>query len=160
MDRIWVQLEPFKYRAVIGKKEPSKFQKSFLPDRLKLEAPINGIYTALSSANTNWSFIISCDLPLINSTILNELFSYTDAEQISAIIPFTQDQLQVTCGFYHKQCLPKLESQIKSGDYSIHSLINQIAYQKITFQNPVPFWNMNTKKDFHEIEQYLSMHSN
>jgi len=159
LNRIWSQLESFKYRAVIGKKEPSKVHKSFLTDTLNLDAPINGIYTALSSTRTDWSFIISCDLPLLNSTVLDKLVSFTDTEQLSAIIPFAQNQLQVTCGFYHKQCLPILKSQIKSENYSLHSLINQLTFKKVIFQDSTPFWNMNTEKDYRDIEQYLSNHS-
>ena len=65
LDRIWDSCTEFENRFVVGKEKPSDLNKSFIQDELKLNAPINGLYTALKNSKTDWNLLLSCDLPLI-----------------------------------------------------------------------------------------------
>lgn len=160
LNRIWEKLNLFENRAVIGKTKPERFNKPFINDKLNLDAPINGLFTALKYSRTDWSFIISCDLPLISSTVISQLYSQSLRNNENAIIPYSENQLQVTCGFYHKNCLSKLETQIKLENYSLHSFINMLALKEVVFLDSIPFWNMNTEKDYQNIVKYLSTQPN
>ena len=58
---------------MIGKKKPNKLVKPFIFDELEIQAPINGLYTALKHSKTDWILLLSCDLPLIDADVFQVL---------------------------------------------------------------------------------------
>ncbi|MEO2186651.1 MAG: NTP transferase domain-containing protein, partial [bacterium] len=70
LDRIWGACNGFENRYVIGKEKPDSISYPFIKDELDIQAPINGLYTALNYSNSDWNFIISCDLPLMTTEII------------------------------------------------------------------------------------------
>ena len=72
-DHIWDACSGFEHRFVIGKKKPNKLVKPFIFDELEIQAPINGLYTALKHSKTDWILLLSCDLPLIDADVFQVL---------------------------------------------------------------------------------------
>ena len=154
LDRMWKSCKHFRYRYVIGKNQPNRLDKPFLRDKLKFQAPINGLYTALNYANTDWVMLLSCDLPLINADIFIKLWEKKD-RTVDAIIPFANNRYQVTCAFYHKRILAHLFNAIKTYDYSLYRLLLKLESKKILFNNDNRFWNMNTKQEYQRILNFV-----
>ena len=150
LDRIWKSCEHFRYRYVIGKSQPNRLDKPFLSDKLKFQAPINGLYTALNYANTDWVMLLSCDLPLIDAEIFIKLWETKD-KTMDAIIPFANNRHQVTCAFYHKRVIPNVLTAIQANDYSLYKLLDNLNSTDVIFNDDIRFWNMNTEQDFQDI---------
>lgn len=150
LDRIWDSCTEFENRFVVGKEKPSDLNKSFIQDELKLNAPINGLYTALKNAKTDWNLLLSCDLPLICSKVFENLWE-SKSENCDAVIPISNGKMQVTCGLYHKRILPKMEHEIQKENYSLFKLLEKLNPTFVKFENDHRFWNMNTKKDYKKI---------
>ena len=150
IDRTWDSCEIFENRFVVGKEKPDSISYSFIKDELDLQAPINGIYTALKYSKTDWVFLLSCDLPLIDSKVFEKLWE-SKSENCDAVIPFSNDKIQVTCGFYHKRVLSTLESEIEKKNYSIFKLLEKLNTAYVKFGKDDRFLNMNTPEDHDAI---------
>jgi len=155
LDRIWDACMHFEERIVIGKEKPKDFKKPFIYDQLEIQAPINGLYTAIQHTEHDWIQLVSCDLPLIEADVFQILWN-TKTQESDAVIPLTNNQHQVTCALYHRRILNYLKSAIDKNDFSLLSLIKNLKITKINFNSDKRFWNMNTKKNLVEISNYLA----
>ena len=155
LDRIWDGCMYFEERIVIGKEKPKDFKKPFICDQLEIQAPINGLYTAIQHAKDDWIQLVSCDLPLIDADVFQILWN-TKTQESDAVIPLTNNRHQVTCALYHRRILNYLESAIYENDFSLLSLIKNLKITKVNFNSDKRFWNMNTKKNLGEISNYLA----
>ena len=154
LDRIWDACDGIGNRYVIGKKKLDSISYPFIKDELEINAPINGLYTALKYSKTDWILLLSCDLPLIDSRVFNKLWD-SKSENCDIVIPVSNDKIQVTCGFYQKRIFTKLESEIQNGNYSLFKLVEKLNPYYINFGNNQSFLNMNTKKDMRTVEKIL-----
>jgi molybdopterin-guanine dinucleotide biosynthesis protein A len=150
LDRIWGACNGFENRYVIGKEKPDSISYPFIKDELDIQAPINGLYTAFNNAKTNWILLLSCDLPLIDSKVFKKLWESRN-ENCDALISIANEKMQVTCGFYHKRILGKLESEIEKGNYSIFKLLDNLNSSYVDFGEDDRFLNMNTPEDHEAI---------
>ena len=155
LDRIWCASTEFQYRFVVGKEKYPGLNKLFIQDKLKLNAPINGLYTALKSTKTEWNLLLSCDLPLVKSDIFLKLWESKN-KNCNAVIPIANGKNQVTCGFYHKRILPIVEHEIQKENYSLIKLLEKLNPTFVEFGNDKRFWNMNTKKDYGKLLKYIT----
>jgi len=156
LDIVWDACNSFENRIIVGKEKLDGFEKPFIQDTLKINAPMNGLYTALNNAKTDWILLLSCDLPLIDSKIFKKLWE-SRKENCDAVIPIANDKMQVTCGFYHKRFFGKLESEIEKGNYSIFKLLYNLNSSFVDFGEDDRFLNMNTPED-HEAISDLIIH--
>jgi molybdopterin-guanine dinucleotide biosynthesis protein A len=155
LDRIWDACMHFEERVVIGKEKPKNFKKPFICDQLEIQAPINGLYTAIQYSQHDWIQLVSCDVPLIEADVFQMLWN-SNAQESDIVIPFSNNRYQVTCALYHKRTLNYLESAINKNNFSLLSLIKNLKITKVNFNSDKRFWNMNTKKNLGEISNYLA----
>jgi len=121
---------------------------NFIKDAKSVQCPLNGIVTALEHTQNDWIFVIACDLPLVNSYIINELHSNINSKA-QVIAPSVNNRLQPLCAFYHKSVLKNFNSAIEKGNYSLMKLLNQIDLVKITIllEDEEQFLNINYPED-------------
>jgi molybdopterin-guanine dinucleotide biosynthesis protein A len=153
LDHIYNVCSLFDNTFIVGKKKPAEFNKPFLKDKFDFQAPINGIFSSLEKSNSDWSFIISIDLPLMTPSIIKEIWESGNKSQ-DVIMPRIKDYLQPVCAFYHKRILPQISNQIEKNELSLHSLINNIKTDYLDMDNySKEFSNMNTQKEYNEINK-------
>ena len=58
LDNIWNACDSFQNRFVIGKEKPNGIMKPFVQDELEINAPINGLYTALRHSTSDWILLL------------------------------------------------------------------------------------------------------
>jgi len=156
LDRIWNTCIDFEYRFVVGKEKPADIDISYISDELNLNAPINGLYSALKNTMTEWNLLLSCDIPLVESAIFEKLWT-TKNEKYDALIPKANSKMQVTCGFYHNRILPTLEKEIKKENFGLFKLLEKMNTHFVEFGDNKRFWNMNTEMDFKKILNYVAV---
>ncbi len=130
---------------------------NFVKDMHSIQCPMNGISTALEHSETEWIFVMGCDLPLIKPYIINHLYGNID-KNVQAVIPFVNDRLQPLCAFYHKNILNDFTIAIGQGDYSLMKILKQIAIKKITIplEAKEQFLNINYPEDLNRAEELVN----
>ena len=151
LDHIYNMCSLFDNIFIIGKEKPEGFNKPFIKDEFDFQAPINVIFTALKKTNSDWNFVISIDLPLMNSSIIKEIWELGNKSK-NAIIPRVDGYLQPICSFYHKRILSQIFNQIESNELSLNGLISSVETNYIDMDNyKKEFLNMNTQKEYNKI---------
>jgi len=126
------------------------------------KGPLAGIHSALKYSSTEKNFIISCDMPLVSSELINFIATYSSNKKI--ILPETEGRIQQICGIYSKSLLPGIEDIILDSEKdrnikgSIYDLIERVSadivnIKSLTFYDKNFFLNMNTPIDYEQIKK-------
>ena len=153
LDHIWKACSDFKYQVIIGKKKPEGLNKPFILDHYKIQAPIIGLHSAITSSQTEWILLLSCDIPLINKSCLEFIWN-SKIKEAESVVPMTKKQIHPLCSLYHKSILDKLETALELEQFSLQKFLKSINTQYIKIDKPKNlFLNMNTKEDFNIIKK-------
>ena len=155
LDHIYNMCSLFDDTFIIGKKKPTGFNKPFINDKFDFQAPINGIFSALSKTHSDWNFVISIDLPLMTPKLIKKIWQSGNKSK-NAIVPKIGDYLQPVCAFYHRKILPQISNQIEKNELSVHALIDCIKTDYVNMDNySKQFSNMNTQDDYSQISNEI-----
>jgi molybdenum cofactor guanylyltransferase len=126
------------------------------PDALPLKAPINGLYSCLKRSETDWNFILTCDMPFAGSQLFTYLVEQAHGED--AVIPVHgQGFVEPLCGLYHRRTLNVLEQQVEVEQYSILKFLQSIRCSYVNigpgleFYNKEMFSNLNSPADLDQL---------
>lgn len=154
------QMQPAVDKVIIVSNNPDykKFGLEVIGDLIKDIGPAGGIYSALSHANSNYVFIMSCDMPFINSGAIKLLIEKSNQLQIT--LPEYENRIEPLFGVYSKECLPQLEKLIHQGTIKLQDLVSQFELLKVNVDNNELFhesffMNINTKEDFENALQQI-----
>jgi molybdopterin-guanine dinucleotide biosynthesis protein A len=171
IDRV-IDLMKSKFNEVIIiTNEPELYQYTGLKlygDIYKDVGPIAGIHSGLTHSNTEKNFIISCDIPLMNSDMIESIIKLSDNFEIT--VAKADGFIQQLCGVYYKSVLPLLEKSILADKMEetrdehqtkrkckVHSLLhssNTNVIENIEELDgffPDIFLNMNRIEDYEKI---------
>lgn len=87
-------------------------------------APILGLFTALTSAGSEWIAVLAVDLPFVTGELLLQLALLRRGE-VDAIVPVQTDgRLQPLCALYRRDvCLEAVRMAIEAGEFSLYKLL-------------------------------------
>lgn len=85
-----------------------------LEDRYIEKGPIGGISTALEQIQTEYIFIMACDMPLPDIGMIDRMYRKVNQEQV--LVCSHQGKLEPLFAFYHRSCLPVLKKQMEKGE--------------------------------------------
>lgn len=115
--------------------------------------PLAGIHAGLVYTNTPYVFVVACDMPFINAQFIYSLLR--QALGFEVIVPCVKEQVEPLCAIYHKNCLPVVETRLKTGQYKVADFfsaakVRYIDQEKISYlsEGHKVFMNLNTKNDF------------
>lgn len=120
-------------------KDPAKFKKSnykIIGDNAGDYAPVLGIYKGLLEAKSHFSFIIACDMPVINLNYINYLIKILETSSSSpdGLISMNGSFIEPFYSFYSKSMLKKIKHNIDKKDYKITNSINMCKIKFIDTQ--------------------------
>lgn len=125
-------------------------------DIYKDKGPLGGIHSGLIHSGTEKNFIISCDMPLINESVLRFIIDYPLESDIK--VAFADNFIQQLCGLYSKSLIPGIESELlKESDSNKCSVLNVlessgsavINIEKEMNNYPADsFMNMNNRENY------------
>ncbi len=121
-----------------------------IPDIYSERGPIGGLHAVLSICESDAMFCVSCDMPLLQISLVNYLCGFME-EEVDAVIAVTEDgRKQPLCGIYRKSVLSVLEEQILAGDNRMMAALNKmrVKYVTIGLQDSQQLKNINTPEDF------------
>ncbi len=129
------------------------------PDELPDGSPMMGIYSCLKRSSTEYNIILSCDMPLISTSLLAYLLEYASENDIT--VPNHGNQLiEPLCGIYRQACIPVLKGFIDKGNYRLNECIRSTSHRLVTIDYKTPtfsrniFSNINTPDDFRNLLIY------
>jgi len=113
--------------VIIIANEPEPYSYSGLPifpDILPGLGPLAGLQSAFRHAKAERIFLLGCDMPLLNSELLNLMWEIPTWAPV--VIPGTPRGLEPLHAIYHKSLLPIVDHRINSGNLSLQSLLEDM----------------------------------
>jgi molybdopterin-guanine dinucleotide biosynthesis protein A len=128
-----------------------------IPDLYHECGPISGLFSVLNRSETDWNLVISVDVPLINSDLIELLIA--NKNDYDCIVPRHSLGIEPLIGLYHKKAITTMKELIESGDFRLTNLLSALNtnYFDCDFllnDNPGLFLNVN-RPDFREYKNPL-----
>jgi molybdopterin-guanine dinucleotide biosynthesis protein A len=132
------------------------YDVQIVTDLIKGKAALGGIYTGLFYSNCEYSFVVPCDMPFLNSRFIEYMINHINRYDI--VVPNSPDGLQPLHAIYSRKCLLSIRNLIDRDNLKIRSLYEKHKTSTIpadvikTFdpQEQI-FLNINSKKDLERI---------
>ncbi len=163
LDRQLAVLRPLTDRILVVANHPGRFRSAGLPvvgDVFPGAGALGGIYTALSSATTDYVIAVACDMPFLSGRFLEHLAK--TAQDVDLAIPRSVDAYQPMCAAYSRRCLEPIRRRIADGTLRIQDLMTEVRTREIGPEelaaydpDGLLFFNVNTPED-HERAQQLA----
>lgn len=111
--------------------------------------PIGGLLSLLKKTSKEYLFLLACDMPYVTSETIKSLLEGIDSAE--CIVPKIGDKIEPLCAIYSKSLISKIEKQITTGDYSMHTLIMNSARKFVHFEEESnEFKSINAPEDIIE----------
>jgi molybdopterin-guanine dinucleotide biosynthesis protein A len=126
-------------------------------DILQVPSPLAGIHGGLAASRTAWNLVLSCDMPHIDSRIIDRLRSHL-TDEVRMVVPVHDNLVEPLCGFYHRDLIPVIEANASLGKMSPLDLLKESFAVKVTTDdfgtavNAFLFKNVNEKRDLEGLE--------
>lgn len=139
--------------------EPEAFEDlgmDVVKDILPYRGPMGGVLSGLLVARYEHSFVIACDMPLVNE---NLILGLARKRKDGDVVVVSHDKgIEPLLGVYSKACIKPLEESLFSGTLSIKDLLGDLSCSTIRVNSKnsdsgdLPsFFNVNTPKDYSRL---------
>lgn len=154
LERALDLLKPFCREVYIGGDYPeySSLTSAILPDTQPNLGPLGGIYTALAHTDTPYLLFLTCDMPLMNSWLIERLLSAEPYREMT-LWQEPDGALQFFPLLLARSLAPLVEYKIRQHDLSLKSLLKEATsrFIPIHHQEEKFFLNINREGDLEEI---------
>jgi len=127
-----------------------KITGDIIPDM----GPLSGIHAGLSAASSEYSFVIACDMPQINTKYIDYMMELLNKNESMACITKFGDWIEPFNAFYSKALIEHIESFLKGGGKAVHRILmnHNVKYiPEEVARSFSPDWgmffNLNTRED-------------
>ena len=126
---------------------------------------LGGIHAALNACQTEWAFVVACDMPFLTPELIQYLAQQRN--QSEAVVPIQADgKPQPLCAFYRfDPCLNRATQLIESGHRRPLDLLSSVTTRWVSFAELEDlvhsenfFVNINTPEDYYEATQRAAAH--
>ena len=129
------------------KKNSSDFPYPQIEDRLDIQSPINGIYSALKYLQTSW-LVVANDMPLVTEKTLDQLLSQRDPKKaVTCFYDSSGKRPEPLLSIWEPTSLELLEAYIKKGGISPRNFLETHDIKLITIENAEALLNINSKEE-------------
>lgn len=111
------------------------------------KGPMGGIVSALKQVQTEYIFVMACDMPLTDISLIERMYKKLGQEQV--LVCSHQGRLEPLFAFYHKSCIPVFETQIEKGELRPRSAFSSLNVEVYDLRDGETrdFVNLNTPED-------------
>jgi molybdopterin-guanine dinucleotide biosynthesis protein A len=155
IERIINTMKPLVNDIIIVSNNPDydQFDYKCIKDSIKDAGPLAGLYTGLEHSKTEYNLVLSCDVPLINSSVLNLLIKGID--ETSDIIQIkSNNRTMPLIAIYKKQCMHHCLELLQNGERRLQVAVEQFTTKTITIPSELDHFvtNINTKEQLKALE--------
>ena len=151
-------LQPLVNEIIIVSNNPDYdvFNLKRINDKIENAGPLAGLYTGLYNSKTEINLVLSCDIPLINQRVLEQLIQ-VDNEDIDLVQIQSQDKSMPLIALYNKRCSSTCLALLESGERRLRFLGNQLKSKTIVLDNTLEKYtaNINSQCDLKELNNEL-----
>ncbi len=138
--------------AAPGQELPS-LPVTLVRDEVAYQGPVGGIYYGLKKASGKSGFVISCDAPFLNQSLISYLTS--QISNYDVVVPYWQERFQPLHAVYCRSVVPLLREQLERGELRPIFLYEKVRTCKVSEDEirrfdpeGLSFLNMNTPEDY------------
>lgn len=160
IDRIAQSLSDFASRITIVGQHSEDLRLASVIDIHPKWGALGGIETSLANCQTEWAFVIACDLPFVTSDLCRRLSSCR--ESYDAVVPIQNDLIpQPLCALYRVgPCLDQVTELIRRGLRRPLDLLQSVNTKWVPFTELEDlagaqnfFVNINTPEDYYDASR-------
>jgi molybdopterin-guanine dinucleotide biosynthesis protein A len=125
-----------------------------IPDEYKAKGPVGGIFSALNQSETDNNLILSCDIPNISTSVIqNYLMNNKEANKDVTFLS-DDDNSYPLIAIYNKRVASKFLEAISSDKLKLVSLLSELECQKIKVKTEdfKALKNINTREELELLE--------
>ena len=126
-------------------------------DIIEDAGPLAGLYSGLYHSETENNLVLSCDVPLINSVVLNKLIdSFDDNKEVVQLQ--SQGKMLPLIAMYKKHCMHQCLELLQKGERRLITAVEQMNTKTIELDSELEQYigNINTTSQLkalrHELE--------
>ena len=121
-------------------------------DAITEKGPAGGIVTAFEHVNSEWIFVIACDMPLITTEAILKLHEAKKNSEIC--LPKLYEGVEPLCGFYHISIHEKLMGLIHNNVLKMQLVVKNFRLNRVEFDDSeISFMNFNTRADLNAWQE-------
>jgi molybdopterin-guanine dinucleotide biosynthesis protein A len=151
-------VNPLVHSIIIVSNDASHDQFGYqrVEDEIKNSGPLAGLYSGLKHSKTEYNVVLSCDIPLITTEILNTLvdgaFEDYDVVQIQS-----NNKTMPLIAMYKKQCMKLFLKLLHQGERRLRVAVSQLKTKTILLAPELDQFvkNVNTKDDLKLINHAI-----
>ncbi len=132
-----------------------------VPDQYTGAGPLAGLHAALSYSGQEWNLVCSCDHPFVSSLLFGGLIAAAEqaGEEVDAIIPFWEGELQPLAAVYRGRALARLADCLENGERRVQDWTSRLNIKQASLEELVDttgtgwnkaLFNMNNPEDYEE----------
>lgn len=159
LSHIVEQLSAVLSKVILVSNEPPAYEDfglDVVKDILPYRGPMGGILSGLLVAETEYSFVTACDMPLIDERLIREMADQREGHDV--VVLSHVSGIEPLLGIYSKSCIKPLEESLFSGDLSVNDLLGTLDVQLFDFKRKSrsashlpPYFNVNTPEDYSRL---------
>ena len=126
-----------------------------LNDFWENKGPLIGLYTGLSYSTHQVNCVLTCDMPLVDASLLRELIAFWQ-DSYDAVCPEdSEGRLQPFPGIYSRSSRHFIRLLLDRGETAIRRLLDVLVIQPLVLgkKGSEVLANMNTPKDYEQVSQ-------
>jgi molybdopterin-guanine dinucleotide biosynthesis protein A len=165
IEHILTQVQPLGYEIFVISNSPEKYEFLDLPVYSDIYADIGalgGIHTILTYSKTPYVFALACDMPFINSGLIEYMISLRKGNDI--VIPVVGERgfMEPFRALYSQNCLNAVDQAILRGERRVISFFEGLNIARIQ-ENEIhqfdpdeeTFININTPEEYERVVRML-----
>ncbi len=137
-----------------------RYEARLQKDILLNKGPLGGLYTGLFYSPSYHAFCTACDMPLLNSRLIN--YMVEERDEYDVIVPKTRDGLHPLHAIYSKKCLSPMRQLLDRDDLRIVNIFHRIRVRYIDeteIRKVDPHMrsliNINTEEEMEAVREIL-----
>ena len=121
-------------------------------DDIQDAGPLSGLYSGLNYSKTEYNMVLSCDVPLIETIVLQKLVDSISSE-IDVLQIESNSKTMPLVGIYKKNCSNKFLELLNNNQLRVKEAINFFKTKNIVLENHLAktVTNINTKEQLNCI---------
>lgn len=124
-----------------------QFGHQVVKDIYKEKGPLGGIFAGLSASENETNFVLSCDIPYMQVSLLKLLYESSAGYDVT--IPQKDDRVHPLIGVYRKSCLERFQECLEKDQLKVLKAFASLNFN-IVMANDFDefiFKNLNSKSD-------------
>ncbi|WP_161974915.1 molybdenum cofactor guanylyltransferase [Bacillus timonensis] len=121
----------------------------------KGNGPLAGMFTAMQKEPSDWYVVLPCDTPFVTDELVKQLITYTNDQNIDAIVPVINDRQQPLIAVYHGRVAMRIEELLNVQQFKMSHLLDACSVKFVTNQElhlqGMEFENINDKTEYQKL---------